>query len=735
MPRKIQTSRSNFLIVVALLGAWALLVIARLVQLQVVQHEAFTRQARRQQERTIEVSPVRGVIYDRNYHPLAMSVEVDSIFAVPSEVPNPASTARVLAPILHVSGAELERRLQAGRFFSWVKRKVSDREAARVRQLNLQGIYFQKENKRFYPKRDLAAHVLGYVGMDDKGLAGIELAYEKTIRGRPGEMLVETDAKQHWLGRAGRQPEPGDNVVLTIDENIQYIAERELAVAVDQFRPVSASVIVQDPNTGEILAVANQPTFNPNRYADASPDALRNLAVSASYEPGSTFKIVTVASALEEKLTEPEERIDCQMGSIVLAGHTIHDHKKYGMLSVNEIIQNSSDVGAIKLALRLGDATMYRYMKNFGFGVPTGIELPGEARGLTKPPERWSKISIGAIAMGQEVGVTPLQITTVASAAANGGWWMRPHIVRDPSKAPQDGGERRRIMSEETAAAMRKMLTMVVTSGTATTAQLNGYTSAGKTGTAQKIDPRTRAYSSRDFVASFVGFAPVEAPQFAILVVVDSPRGKQYGGDVAAPVFKRIAEQILAYRNVSPSLPTKPTLLRAAYQPSASRPLPEPQPYLDDSQSEVEGGDASPDANSAAMLNLEPATAPAFVGKSVRAVAERAQVEGVAVKLIGSGIAYQQSPPAGSAMAEGQKVSVWFRVGGTAGLALPEATGLRQPSPQLHTPSAPQPAAKRITPQPPQQTKWLEPAAIAPKPVPGNSPTRPVESVPVASTG
>ena len=734
MPGKIQTSRSNFLIVTALLGAWALLVIARLVQLQVVQHESFSRQARRQQERTIEVSPVRGVIYDRNYHPLAMSVEVDSIFAVPGEVPSPESTARVLAPILHLPAAELERRLQAGRFFSWVKRKVSGREAARVRQLNLQGIYFQKENKRFYPKRDLAAHVLGYVGMDDKGLAGIELAYEKTIRGRPGELLVETDAKQHWLGRAGRQPEPGDNVNLTIDENIQYIAERELAVAVDQFRPVSASVIVQDPNTGEILAMANQPTYNPNTYAEATPDALRNLAVSASYEPGSTFKIVTVASALEEKLAEPDERIDCQMGSIVLAGHVIHDHKKYGMLSVNEIIQNSSDVGAIKLALRLGDENMYRYMRSFGFGAPTGIELPGEARGLTKPPERWSKISIGAIAMGQEVGVTPLQLTTVASAAANGGWWMRPHLVRDPSKGLQPGGDRRRIMSEETAAAMRKMLAMVVTSGTATTAQLNGYTAAGKTGTAQKIDPRTRTYSRHDYVASFVGFAPVEAPRFTILVVVDSPRGKIYGGDVAAPVFKRIAEQILAYRNVSPSLPTKPSILRASFQPALQRSMPRPQQDLDDSQPEIaadERSDSSLDANSAAMLSIEPATAADFVGKTVRAVAERAQAEGIAVKLIGSGIAYQQSPSPGSPLAEGQKVNVWFRVGGTAGLVPPEPLRTRGP----HPPSASQPAANRLPPQTPQQTKWLEPAAGAPQPAPGNPPSRPVQAVPVARTG
>lgn len=665
------SSQRRFFFVSALLVAWTILIFARLLQLQVFQHGSFIRQARRQQERTIEVSPVRGVIYDRNYHPLAMSVEVDSIFAVPGEVPNPAETAKVLSPVLNLSEAELQHRLQSGRFFSWVKRKVSEREATRVRQLNLQGIYAQKENKRFYPKRDLASHVLGYVGMDDHGLAGLELNYEGMIRGRPGQLLIETDAKQHWLGRAGRQPEPGQNLVLTLDENIQYVAERELAAAVNEYHPVSASVIVQDPQSGEILAMANQPTFNPNTYSESPVDALRNLAVGASYEPGSTFKIVTVASALEEKLTEPEERVDCQMGSILLAGHVIHDHKKYGLLTVNEIIQNSSDVGAIKLALRLGNESMYRYMRSFGFGSPTGIELPGEARGLTKPPERWSKISIGAIAMGQEVGVTPLQLVSVASAVANGGFWVRPHIVREDFQKIRAGAEGggRRIMSEETAAAMRKMMALVVTNGTAKSAQLNGYTAAGKTGTAQKIDPRTRTYSHRDYVASFVGFAPVESPQFTILVVVDSPRGKIYGGDVAAPVFKRIAEQALAYRNVPPTLPVKAALAKVAWNSGQPGLQPANRDAAEGLPSAAIGAEEGNDANGAAMFSLDSGViVPGFMGKTARAVAEQSLSEGLPVRMIGSGIAYQQWPGAGHPLPEGQKISVWFKVGGTAAL-------------------------------------------------------------------
>ena len=663
-------NRRKFVTITALVSAWAFLILARLVYLQIYQFDSLTHQAKRQQERTIEVSPVRGVVYDRNFHPLAMSVEVDSIFAVPSEIPNPDQAAKVLAPVLDMSATEIEKRLTGGRFFSWIKRKVSDTEAKHVRELNLKGIYAQPESKRFYPKRELASHLLGYVGMDGQGLGGIELAYDRSIRGRSGQLLIETDARQHWLNRAGKAPEPGGSVVLTLDENIQYVVEKELGDAVNEFRPTSASVVVQDPQTGEILAMASYPTFNPNTYADTHAEAKRNWAVSASYEPGSTFKIATIAAALEEKVTTPNEGIDCQMGAIVLAGHVIHDHQKYGVLTVNEVMQNSSDVGVIKLALRMGNDTFYRYMQKFGFGVPTGIELPGEARGLTKPPERWSKISIGAMAMGQEVGVTPLQITALASAVANGGWWVRPHIVREGDRTTTGDAppERRRIMSEKTAEELRHMLTLVVTNGTAPKAQLNGYTSAGKTGTAQKIDPRTHRYSPYDYVGSFVGFAPVENPMFTIIVVVDSPHGKKYGGDVAAPVFKRIAEQILSYRNVPPSLPLK----QDKAHPNRNNEM------MDDAPANIASADSDEAAKHAsdaqepdetAMLNLdEGVVAPDYLGKTVRAVAEESQTARLNVRLVGSGVAFHQSPMPGKKLADGQKITVWFKVGGTAGL-------------------------------------------------------------------
>ena len=650
------SSTRNFRILPVLLGLWAALVFARLIHLQVLQFADLTRQARRQQERTVEVSPLRGVIYDRNLHPLAISVEVESVFAVPGEIVSPETTAHLLAPVLGMDQAEVRTRLHGARYFSWVKRKITAREAARIRQLNLKGIYFQKENKRFYPKRDLAAHVLGYVGVDDQGLAGIEQINEKAIRGRPGQLLIERDARQRWFRRTGRPSEPGENVILTLDENIQYIAERELASAMEKTRALAGSVVVLDPVTGEVLALANQPTFNPNRYSEAGPEALRNRAISNSYEPGSTFKIVTLSAALEEKLADLEERIDCQMGSIVIAGHTIRDHKKFGMLSVGQILQYSSDVGAIKLALRLGDERLYRYHRSFGFGSPTGIELPGEAAGLTKPPERWSKISIGAMAMGQEIGVTPLQLAVAASVIANGGWLIQPHIIKDrardrarslPSR-PGEMAEGRRVVSPETFSRMQQMMGDVVTAGTGGAARPEGYTAAGKTGTAQKTDPATGRYSTRDFIASFVGFAPAESPLYTILVVLDSPRGRYHGGEVAAPVFGRVAEQVLAYRNVPALVPGKPPVAKASWTEPAVPSLP----------------DVMSERDPTALLDLDPTlVAPDFLGKTVRNVMEESLGKDWEIHPIGSGIAYQQFPPPGTPLPEGQKIVIWFRVG------------------------------------------------------------------------
>jgi cell division protein FtsI (penicillin-binding protein 3) len=494
-----ENSNTRIYLLAGFLLFWFLAICARLVWLQVINYGDYTQRAAKQQQRSIEVSPVRGNIYDRRGNDLAMTVSVDSVFAVPSEVPDIHSTAQVLARVLKADTAEIESHMRASHAFAWVARKIDNVTSARVRALNLKGIYFQKESKRFYPKGELAAQVLGYVGLDDAGLGGVEREFESQLTGKPGKMLITMDNKRRWLGRVEKNPDPGENVVLTLDEKIQYIAERELARAIADTHAEAGTVIVQNPHTGEILALANWPTFNPNIFNKVNPQALKNRAVSDIYEPGSTFKLVTVAAALEEKITNPDEVVDCQMGSIVVNGLRIHDHHPYAGLTVSQILEHSSDVGAIKIALRLGEERFDRYIRAFGFGSQTHIELPGETRGITKPVSRWSKVSIGAISMGQEIGVSPVQLASMVSTIANDGLAVAPRIIAGttaPRSTPQliafHPAIGRRVVSSLTAAQMRHILEGVVLRGTGKKAILDGYTSAGKTGTAQKIDASGR---------------------------------------------------------------------------------------------------------------------------------------------------------------------------------------------------------------------------------------------------
>src|SRR5438105_4992063 len=506
-----------------LLFLWAGLIGYRLVVLQVVRYGEFSQRAARQQQRTVEVAPRRGVIFDRNGHELAMTVSVDSVFAVPSEIPDPGTAATLLANVLSEAPQEVLAKIQSSRNFAWIARKVDADQSSRIHGLNLKGVYFQKEFKRVYPKSELAAQVLGYVGLDDEGLGGIERSFDAQLRGKPGKMLVSVDARQRSLGSVEKQPQPGQNIVLTIDEKIQYIAERELEAAIEQSHAEAGTVVVQNPATGEILALASRPTFNPNAFRNSSLTALKNRAVSDIFEPGSTFKIVTLSAALGERLTRPDEVVDCQMGAITIFGHTIHDHKPFGTLTVSEVMQKSSDVGAIKLGLRLGDQKMDQYIRAFGFGSQTGVEVPGETRGMAKPASRWTKSSIGSISMGQEIGVSSVQLVSMISTIANDGIYTRPRIVAAQLAPGKPGtaqmqtiaykpAAQRRVVSPMTAMEMKKILEEVVLFGTGKKAILDGYSSGGKTGTAQKIDPATGRYSATKYVASFAGFAPVYKP-------------------------------------------------------------------------------------------------------------------------------------------------------------------------------------------------------------------------------
>jgi cell division protein FtsI (penicillin-binding protein 3) len=674
----LRSPRVRVVLLAALAGFWLLVVLGKLGWVQLVRYQDFRARAQRQQQRIIEITPKRGVIYDRNGRELAMSVQVESAFAVPAEIAQPHLAARLLSGVLRASAEEIETRLKSSRSFVWLARKLSAEQVEQIRALNLKGVYFQKENRRFYPKRTLAAHVLGYVDIDEKGLGGIEYALDSQVRGRPGRMLILADARRRWYDRNERQAEPGASVVLTLDEKIQYIAERELARAIGETRAEAGTIIVQDPYTGELLALANWPTFNPNAPGEAGAERRTNRAVSFVYEPGSTFKIVTLAAALEERLTRPQEVIDCQQGAIYIAGHRIRDHKPFGLLSVSDVMAQSSDVGAIKLGLRLGAPKFYDYIRRFGFGQLTGIELAGESRGLLRRVEGWTPVSVGSISMGQEIGVTSVQLVSAMSAVANGGVLLPPRVVRelrrDGRSLPPEPSPAARIISATTAATLRAMLAGVVLDGTGKLARLEGYTAAGKTGTAQKIDPSTGRYSLTDHIASFVGFAPLNEPAVTVLVMLDSPPGNYHGGSVAAPVFRRVAEQVLAYLDIPHDVALPTELQRAA----ARRARPDAAELSDFSPLQrvsvevaapAEPLPPSGEADAAVTLALagtESVVVPDLRGRPVRSVIEECLKLGLNPVVIGTGIATEQQPPAGERVVRGGRITVRFGRASTA---------------------------------------------------------------------
>ncbi len=729
---------------------WCLAICGRLVFLQIFSYGKFAKQAGHQQQRAIPLAAKRGVIYDRSGHELAMSVLVDSAFAVPTEVKDLPTAVSLITRITGDDYNVVLADCRAHKTFCWVARKADDETIERINSLKLQGIHFQKEPKRFYPARDLAAQVLGSVGMEDSGQSGIEHEFDDQLRGRSGKMFISVDARRQWFADVETQPDPGDNLVLTIDKNIQYVAEKELEQAIHDTQAIAGTVIVENPHTGEILALANRPTFNPNLHKQITPGALNNRAVSYAYEPGSTFKLVTISAALEEKVTNPDEVFDCQMGSIVYNGMRIRDSKPHGLLPVWGVLAESSDVGSIKIALRLGDERFYKYIRAFGFGQQTGIELPGETRGMTKPVSRWSKVSIAAISMGQEIGISPIQLTGLISTFANDGVWVAPRIVAGTA-TPQTPlqtvafhpGASHRVISSYTAAEMRSMMQKVVLEGTGRKAILEGYTSAGKTGTGQKVDPATGAYSKTKYIGSFAGFAPVNNPQIVVAVILDSAVGLHQGGQVAAPVFKRISQQVLEYLHVPHDLPLAPKhqlLLAKAKMRDEDKDLEEGTPDhpgepLETAEVNGDSSDAAkPQSGARALmpatagsggnvvqappataatggrvvqaairepvsLNAEPRSGsketpgtsatttnagvaaqaklpstgtvvldveqggievPSFVGKTVRGAVEAAQDAGLELDAVGSGVARQQSPVAGTHVAAGARVTVQF---------------------------------------------------------------------------
>jgi len=665
-----------FMLALVLIG-WMLVIGVRLVHLQVTQHDDLANRARRQQQGAIETSPIRGQVLDRQGRELARSVDTKSFYADPGEVKDVDATARSIATITGLDRKTLAERFRdaqdSNKKFIWIARRIDEKTAAKLDALNLEGVYYRKEPKRYYPNDTLAAHILGFVGADEIGLGGVEQFYNDRIRGESGKVFVERDASHRAFESYEVQPHPGQTVVLTIDQTIQYRAEQSLSAAVQRAHAKSGTVVVMDPRNGEILALANAPAFNPNETARDTEER-RNGALQSIYEPGSTFKVVAFSAAIEKGLVRPEDRIDCQMGQITVAGRLIHDHKPFGLMTVADALAQSSNVGAIKLGLLVGNESMYDYIKRLGFGARTGVDLPGESPGMLNKLSRWTPSSIGSIAMGQEVGVTPLQMATAYSVLANGGLLVKPHLVRElrsPDGAVlfQATPDTRRALKSETTTALRGMLEGVTLRGTARKAQLNGYTAAGKTGTAQKIDPSTHAYSATKYIGSFVGFAPVQNPALVIVVVIDEPQGAYHGGDVAAPIFREIAEQILPDLAVAPDVEVKTGSERAA-----TAPKPSPQAVAKTRAEDLQQGQrdatlpkVAPRRSTAgttevvyALANRRGAFMPDLRGQSVRDVARSCGQLGLALEAHGDGRALRQEPAPGAEVHPGQTVRVDF---------------------------------------------------------------------------
>jgi len=529
----------------------------RLFDLMLLRHETLARRARVQHSQEIEIQVRRGIIYDRKGREFAVNVEQKSIYLDPSRTDAPRRVAYRLSRTLGLDRQRLVRRLTSGKRFVWIKRKVDGSTVSRVQKMGIPGLDFVPEADRVYPRGQLASHIVGFVDIDNHGLSGVERFYEKFLTSRGGRIRVSTDARGNILLSGDELELSGNSIMLTIDEVLQYTVERALESAMRRWKARSAYAIVMNPYTGEILALANRPTFNPNYPGRYPPSRRRNRAITDVFEPGSTFKIVTAAAVLEEGLFTPETRFDCSRGFIMVGRRKFRDEHRGMILTMTEVIQKSSNVGTILMAQRLGKERLYRYAKRFGFGEKTGIDLPGEVSGWIKHPDRWSTTSMGAVPIGQEVAVTALQVLRAYAVIANGGYLVTPYVVSriiSPEGIEiynRQDGVVRRILSRNTVDSLRKMLETVTTEGgTAPEASIEGNTIAGKTGTAQIYDPGKGRYSHERYVSSFAGFFPAEKPRLAMIVVINEPKGEIYGGKVAAPVFRDIADRALAYLNV-----------------------------------------------------------------------------------------------------------------------------------------------------------------------------------------
>ena len=645
--------RRRLMVAVGVLACWVLAIEVRLVVLQVWQHDQLTLRAERQQSETQKTPGKRGEIVDRHGRLLAYSVDADTIYAVPTDIADPIKAAAALCGAFDecdkkdrdqlVERLTRKRRNGSPTSFQYVRRRATPIEAKRIAALEMKGIGFMKESKRFYPNRELAAHLLGYVGTDNAGLHGLEATYDKSVRGREGTMLVQTDARGHAFSRLDRPPTTGGSLELTIDEQLQFIVERELKAGVEAARADGGTAVAMDPHTGEILAMASWPTFNPNQYAGTSVSALRNRAVQDLYEPGSTFKIVTASAALQEGVIKPDDLVDTQGGVIKFPGRkpiTDMGHN-YGTLTFANVIVKSSNVGAIKVGLMVGPERMGLYIRRFGFGKPSSPDFPSESPGIVWNPSKLNDSALASVSMGYQVGVTPLQMAAAASVIANGGTLYEPHVVRATVKGgvrtPVPAKAVRRAILPETAATLTTIMESVVTEGTAKGARLVNYTVAGKTGTADKLV--NGRYSPSQQNVSFIGFVPSRNPLMTVIVMIDSPRiGGDTGGAIAAPIFKHIADASLRMMGVTPTINPQPPVLVARRSDSpvttAAAPI---APAVVTMPSGMSDGGGLPDLR----------------GLSAREALRELARLGLTARMEGAGVVVDQNPAPGSLIEPG----------------------------------------------------------------------------------
>jgi cell division protein FtsI (penicillin-binding protein 3) len=653
-------------ILAALFLLWGAAIFVKLFSLQVVHHAQYARLAHARQELDLDIPAPRGTIYDRDGQPLAMSVPTESVYVNPLKVPDLGVAAELLALVLHLDRAELSVRMQQAsenhRGFLWVKRKISPEEGQNLRKMRLEWAGMQSETERRYPNGRLAAHVLGSVDYSGTGNAGIERALDTELRGEPGRMRLLTDVNRHGIdSQLDSEPHPGAPVTLTIEERLQFVAERELGAAVAKHRAVSGSVVVMDPHTGEILALASHPSYDPNLPLQPGENAARqNHAISVPFEPGSVFKVMTLSAALETTDLRPDSPIDCHGGVLRLPGRVIHDsHRGLGIIPMTTVLAKSSNIGAIEIGMRVGQANLYDYDRRFGFGHRTGIELPAESPGKLRKLERWGKTSVASISMGQEVSVTTVQLAQAASVIASGGLLVRPRLVlkqggqKVPTPAPL------RIIRPETAITMRQMMEgVVLEGGTGTAARLEGYSVGGKTGSAQIFDMATRTYSHNNYNGSFLGFAPLTNPAIVVVVTLNGTHGAAgFGGQAAAPVFHKIAQEALRVLDVPRDLPDQLPLVAANQEDSndlsiagLGSDLPNILEEEADEGTSLAGG---------ASLVIGPRV-PNFRGMTMRAVLAEAAAKGVTVIPDGSGVARVQDPAPGTLLRGGERIRVQF---------------------------------------------------------------------------